>query len=514
MRIVIHNRHELLKVLDENLKEISFSSESTLGQTLFSLANAFPDELLLWCHQAYLENINLENLKQVFHHQRIMASYSVANISYLPSQIGYVEDSPFCKVNYKVAYPTWFMSSDVGGIFASVLKLLPKSLFSEKDFDYFLNSVAKLSMRNGLFCYSEPKLLNDDTGVLTPSVTTSRRKLFKFIKQHYKAQWVLFTFCCFLLFEHKFPFLSCSNSLFIPKKKLNSSGIDGLTIHSTKEVSSTNHYDVIIPTMGRKKYLYDVLMDLAAQTILPKRVIIIEQNPDLDATSELDFVYALDWPFKIVHHFIHQTGACNARNMAIKEVESEWVFMADDDIRFPENTLEDVLRFFEMYNAKAITLSCLQTGETVTQKHVGQGNSFGSGCSVVASEVVKTTFFNTSFEHGFGEDTAYGMELRNKGYDILYQPNIMLKHLKAPIGGFRNPIEQPWEAQKILTKPSPTVMLYRIKHTTQQQLLGYKILLFIKFYQLQDVKNPIAYINKMKKAWNSSVKWANKLDKR
>jgi GT2 family glycosyltransferase len=259
--------------------------------------------------------------------------------------------------------------------------------------------------------------------------------------------------------------------------------------------------------------LYDVLMDLAAQTVLPKRVIIIEQNPDLEATSELDYLDALDWPFVIIHQFIHQTGACNARNLAIEEVESEWVFMADDDIRIPENALEDVLSFFEFYKANVVTLSCLQPGDLPSQKHVNQWSSFGSGCSVVASEVVKTTCFNTSFEHGFGEDVAYGMQLRNKGYDVLYQPNIELRHLKAPIGGFRNPIEKLWGFEDISPKPSPTIMLYRLKHTTKEQLRGYKLVLFIKFYRNQELKNPFSYIQKMKKAWDSSVDWANKLDK-
>ena len=48
--------------------------------------------------------------------------------------------------------------------------------------------------------------------------------------------------------------------------------------------------DVVIPTIGRKKYLYDVLCDLRKQTHLPKNVIIVEQNLLLDSKSELDFL--------------------------------------------------------------------------------------------------------------------------------------------------------------------------------------------------------------------------------
>lgn len=512
MRIIVHNNHELVAILDEHLIEISFPLENTLGQTLLSLANEFPDLLLIWCHKEYLRTLNFKNIKEVFRHQRIMASYSVTNSSYIPSQIGYVEDSPFCKVNYKVSYPTWFMSSDVGGVFASVLKLLPKSHFVEKDFDYFLNSVAKVSMRNGLFCYSEPNLINENTVALTTSAKVSTRTLFKFIKQHYKTQWVLFALCSFILFEYKFPLLSLINSFLVRKKESKPFGIESLTIHSSKALSIKSDFDVLIPTIGRKEYLYDVLMDLAAQTVLPKRVIIIEQNPDIVSTSILDYLNVLDWPFEVVHKFIHQTGACHARNIAIAETRSTWIFMADDDIRISKDTLEKVFVFLEKYKAKVVTLGCLRNEDIEKETNIMQWHSFGSGCSVVSLEAMKSTFFDMGFEHGFGEDADYGMQLRNKGYDILYNPFVQLKHLKAPIGGFRKPIQRPWDSDGILPKPSPTIMLYRQRHTTHFQLKGYKLKLFINFYNKQHIKNPFGYIKQMRRAWESSAFWANKLD--
>ncbi len=55
--------------------------------------------------------------------------------------------------------------------------------------------------------------------------------------------------------------------------------------------------DVLIPTIGRKPFLYDVLKDLSKQTILPKNVIIIEQNPLAGSTSELDYLQDKNWPF-------------------------------------------------------------------------------------------------------------------------------------------------------------------------------------------------------------------------
>jgi glycosyltransferase involved in cell wall biosynthesis len=226
----------------------------------------------------------------------------------------------------------------------------------------------------------------------------------------------------------------------------------------------------------------------------------------------LDYLTTEAWPFEIVHRFIHQTGACNARNVAIKEVKSAWVFMADDDIRFEESLIRKSLEFLKNYGCKAFTMSCLREGETESESNVIQWKSFGSGCSMVASEFVKTTFFDTSYEFGFGEDVDYGRQLRNKGCDVLYNPHIKLRHLKAEVGGFRKKIERVWEKDKIQPKPSPTVMLSRLRHTTAAQVNGYKLQLFIKFYNKQSVKNPISYFKMMKRAWRKSVYWAKNLE--
>ena len=80
-----------------------------------------------------------------------------------------------------------------------------------------------------------------------------------------------------------------------------------------------------------------MLKDLSVQTHSPKRVIIIEQNPDLNSKSELDYLFNESWPFQIIHEFIHQTGACNARNLALSKVKSKFVFSCDDDNRIFKN---------------------------------------------------------------------------------------------------------------------------------------------------------------------------------
>jgi GT2 family glycosyltransferase len=39
-----------------------------------------------------------------------------------------------------------------------------------------------------------------------------------------------------------------------------------------------------------------------------------------------------------------------------------------------------------------------------------------------------------ALEFGYGEDTDFGMQLRNKGFDVIYFPDLKITHLKAPMG--------------------------------------------------------------------------------
>jgi GT2 family glycosyltransferase len=112
------------------------------------------------------------------------------------------------------------------------------------------------------------------------------------------------------------------------------------------------------------------------------------------------------------------------------------------------------------------------------------------------------------FENGFGEDADFGMQLRNKGVDVLYLPQPQILHLKAPVGGFRSKPVLPWEDEVIQPKPSPTVMLFKNIYHTKEQLLGYKLNLFFKYYKNQSIKNPFKYYKSMQKQWEISAKWA------
>jgi len=480
---------------------------------LIEAAAEMPDAVLIWCDERLSDFLNLEQVAELMHHNKQMFSFNVANRNYLTPLIGFCEEaSPFIPIRYDVQYPTWQMSAQVGVVHAAVVKAFARYLYANDPFDYFLNSFAKRAMRSGLLCYSAPSLLKPGAPKIS-SAQANVYTVFKFVRQHYRMRWTSLLLLNMIVYKRAFPFLPYLFSLFHARRNSDDKVFSEIPVQSKRDIISTGDLDVIIPTIGRREHFHNVLKDLAAQTYLPKRVIVVEQNPDTNRISELDFITSEKWPFEIDHVFTHRTGACAARNVALMRTQSEFVFMADDDIRFGPNLLADVFQYFRKTGNDIIQAACPQPGETIHETTIFQHPVLGSGCLFLKQKCLDGVWFSPGFEFGYGEDKDFGMQLRNKGYDILLVPFVHVLHLKAPMGGFRVKPTHSWSNEPIQPKPSPTVMLHMIRNMTDEQLKGYKTVYFFKNLGNRS-KNPFKGYAKFKQAWQSSVYWAGELAKR
>ena len=508
MILILHEGAHYVTEVWKGSHKMDFSVD--LCKTFWDLAEKFPDELLVWVEKDLFPNLRKEKIEERFHHDLIMSSYAV-NSKYLSGSIGYIDQLPFINVKRGVKFPTWRMSSDVGGITGKVL-LQFRPLFKDiKNFEYLLNSVSKLGQQNGLFCYSDPSLINSDLENL-PISTARTKDEFSFVYQHYKTIWVFILFFCFVKYERKFPllvFLRSFGRRKVFKKEVDLSEIKISANSSDPEVPSS--VDVIIPTLGRAEYVKQVVWDFSRQSLLPRKLIIVEQQPDIDLGSDLYDFSQKDWPFEIVHIFTRETGACMARNRALEKVKSQWIFFADDDIRIREQVLAETLKEAERLNVDCINLNCKQPGEETFFHKVKQWGSFGSGTSVVHSRFAENLRFSEVFEHGYGEDADFGMKLRQAGCDIIYHPNLEIQHLKAPIGGFRKKPVLDWEKENPSPKPSPTLMLLAKRYYSHRQMKGFKISLYLKFFRKQKENNPVTYYKRMERSWKKSEEWAERL---
>ena len=511
MIIIYHDRSKVTQVISSTGDDFSDYRNQNVASVLLSIAAEKEDEILVWCHEKHKSQLNRNEIENLFHHKKFLFSFNPNKTNYFNRELGYIEDSPFVNLNKNIRYVTWQMSSQVGAIHCSVINACRNDIEVEANFDYFINSFAKRAIVFGLFCYSEPKLLLNKIENHEEK-KTNFFELFRFTKQHYRVRWIFLLFLNLVLFEKRFPLLPFIASLFYRKRTFNPQLLDLIELKSSKVIVEKGTVDVLIPTIGRKDYLLEVLQNLASQTYLPINVIIIEQNPAENGTSELDYIANRKWPFQIKHYFTQQAGVCNARNIGLQLIESEFCFLADDDIVFENDLLEKVMETFQSTGNEVLLVSCHLKTQKIIPQPPKQFPIFGGGHAFVKSNCLKGLKFDMAFEFGFGEDGDFGMQLLQKGHDILFISTLQIIHLKAPIGGFRTKPVLKWSHEEIQPKPSPTVMLYRIKHDTKEQLFLYKVTLFIKNLNSNFYKNPFNYIKVFKLKWNKSVYWANKLN--
>lgn len=507
MIILFHQNNIVKQIINaETNADIEIGSNS-IQKTLIKLCQHFENEVIVWCRYELKDFLNLIEIENQMSHNRKMISFETSENFFLNSDIEYVEQTPFINVKKNVIYPTWLMSSDIGVVHADVLLKFEGLINYKLSFDQFLNYISKRAMQLGIFCYSNPFLLKKGYPII-PKPLISTTNFIQFIKSNYRYRWIWLYLFNKLMCERKLLIMPFLKSLFKRKVEFTTNIYFKNVSQSSKKKQKS--IDVVIPTLERDEYLYKVLNDLKLQTLLPNRVIIIEQKDKKDSPSTLDFLKE-QWPFDVSHTLIYDLGACNARNIALEQLKNEWVFFADDDIRLQPNFFEKSFDYIEHLNADAITVSCLQENQQESITNLLQWSGFGSGCSIVKSTALNNIKFDITYEHGYGEDGDFGMQLRNKGVDVFYVPFVHLKHLKAPIGGFRKPNKFLWSNEELKPKPSPTVMVFNLKHKTKKQLNSYRTTLFFKFYKSQNIKNPIKYYNSFKKSWSLSKYWAREL---
>jgi hypothetical protein len=268
--------------------------------------------------------------------------------------------------------------------------------------------------------------------------------------------------------------------------------------------------DAVIPTLGRPEALRDVLQDLAAQTVLPRRVIVVDQ-----AGSTPEPVG--EWPFELVFRSIPRPGACRARNAGLQEVRSEWVLFLDDDVRLRPELISHVVRTARAYGVEAVNARLHLPGQDPRQGLAlpplpRPWPAFGTAAVLVSSRALgESGGFDERLEGGYGEDYELGVRLRLAGAGVLYAPGEPVLHLKAPAGGFRQPFPHPWSADPVAPRPSPVLLYSRRKHHPRAMRDGYRLYYMLKRLGGKPLRAWPAELRTVLREWESSEQWAGRI---
>lgn len=456
-------------------------SRDIIGKNIISvileISNSNKKSRISWIDNKYRASVNYELLDQCGVND--LYFFNPMKSEFISKEIGWIDfKSSFLNVNKSVRYATWQVSSCIGSAFGEVISNFHWNEESI-DFSYFCSMLGFHALKKGVFTLSVPELINGNAFEESQNEISSN-DFFMFVRSNYTTKQYCLLFIAYLLFQRKlllFPFIR--NLRFASKTRYSSNYYPNISSENTNDCT----VDVIIPTLGRESYILDTLMDLNAQTLIPKRVIIVEQVSPENEKLKYRSLADVSWNFELVHFVIGDLGACNARNLALQNVTSEWSFLADDDIRIMPETLAGVIGYLHESGGSAASLASYKIGEKIDVKeNPFFWSEFSSGCSIVKSNLLEGLEFRRCFEFGFGEDTDFGFQLRNSGCPVLYYNKFPVFHLKAPVGGFRTRVIRPWSNDIIDPKPEPTVSLCALMNYNRYQIQGNQL-----YYSLRNI---------------------------
>ncbi|RZK09632.1 MAG: glycosyltransferase family 2 protein, partial [Flavobacterium sp.] len=199
-------------------------------------------------------------------------------------------------------------------------------------------------------------------------------------------------------------------------------------------VQSNPLVSVIIPTLNRYDYLKEVFKDLENQTYKNFEVIVVDQT---DAFCP-DFYKG--WNLNLHFWFQEEKALWKARNEAIKSSKGAYILMSEDDIRIPEDFIENHLKVVDFFKCDASCGVFFPEGSSipVERSYFKYAEQFATGNSLLKRELfTKVGLYDRQFEKQRMGDGEFGLRLFTNGFKLVSNPLAYCVDVKAPEGGLR-----------------------------------------------------------------------------
>ncbi len=198
---------------------------------------------------------------------------------------------------------------------------------------------------------------------------------------------------------------------------------------------------VIIPAYNAAHYLRRCLQHLAASTILPAEIIVVD-----DGSTDDTIAVARSFGAKVATT-PQRSGPARARNLGTREATGELLFFIDADVCVYPDALSRIIASFDedpeidaligSYDSSPDRQDFLSQYRNLmhcyTHQHGGtQACTFWSGCGVIRKSIfVEHSGFDEGYRRPAIEDIELGYRLKASGKKIVLDPNLQVKHLKA-----------------------------------------------------------------------------------
>lgn len=247
---------------------------------------------------------------------------------------------------------------------------------------------------------------------------------------------------------------------------------------------SKERVSVIIPTLGRYKYIPQALKSINDQTIKPIEVIIVDQNAADQRQKDMYEGYP-ELNIKVIWQ--DERGQSLARNTGLEIALGEYVLLFDDDsIASPDLIEQHLISVLSGdYDVSTGVAFPPPPEEYILPDNFNYpriAQTFDTGnCLLRRDLAYKMGGFDRNYDFGPGTDADFGTRLYLAGYRILHNPNAKRIHFKAESGGLRVHGARKYNTDAGLLAPFPPVTrtYYALRYLTKQQRHEMAFLSFI-----------------------------------
>lgn len=191
---------------------------------------------------------------------------------------------------------------------------------------------------------------------------------------------------------------------------------------------------IIIPAYNEENYLNGCLESIAAQTVMPNEVIVVDNNSNDHTTA-----VAARFPFVTILKQNKQ-GIALARNLGFNDAKGDIIGRIDADTRLPINWVERVLKFYNnpanknaaltgggyLYNIRAKRLNSWvqsQLAYRVNRFIIGHNILWGSNMAL-PKNLWEDAGSKVCSRQDIHEDMDIAIHLHDLGYQIIYHPSL------------------------------------------------------------------------------------------
>lgn len=314
---------------------------------------------------------------------------------------------------------------------------------------------------------------------------------YRFIRKYFRPIWSLYVLLLRIVtFHNPFneinAFLSAKN---VKQIKISPHGLytDYKDYHSILVHESKPLVSVVIPTLNRYKYLYDVMRDLESQEYRNFEVIVVDQSEPFNK----QFYDQFDLDINLVYQ--QEKALWMARNHAVQISNGDYILLFDDDSRIEPDWISQNLKCVDYFDADisaGVSLSVVGAKIPDNYAFFRWADQLDTGNALLKKEIFKNIgLFDRQFEKQRMGDGEYGLRCYLNGYKSISNPYAKRVHLKVSSGGLRQ--MGSWDGFRpkniFAPRPIPSVLYLFRKY------FGNKLAMFALLIQVPPSMMPYRY---------------------